>query len=324
MLTANIINAQSLIQKFIENKFVLSDSLKSPDGFYYGFVSYNLTQGSILMIHADGPYGGGVKPKIILRGPVENGKEAVPTTKFLDTTYENETNIVYILNKTGVYTIIIANGMLGKKGTIKTSIGLGSMDWLDNSKIFPAKNNSPFAIALTRLLRHAIFNFNLIKGEKATGFVIGRYYKNTFILPGADMGSPGTTIQDYQNGCIYEMAHINYHALPKKQGDEETVYDQKDSIIGEKKYDSLKTVVLNALPADFYIEREERYKLPFERGNAKNGQRIIFSNKDNVAIIDPANYIPELLASKKMKVELSLALNKIIPIIQLKIYSEQQ
>ena len=89
------------------------------------------------MIHATAPYGKEIKPKIIVRGPMENGKEAVPTNQFLDTTYENETNTVYIINKTGVYTIIVANGILGKKGTIKTNMGLGSMDWLDNTKIFP-------------------------------------------------------------------------------------------------------------------------------------------------------------------------------------------
>ncbi len=320
LLAATTADAQSLIEKFVENSFVLSDAFKSPDGYYFGSVAYKLAEGNLLMISAVGEYEK-FRPMIIVRGPVENGKEATPAIKFYDNTYGNETYAVYLLPKTGDYTIIVANGRLGEKGTVKTSLGLGSMDWVDNTKIFPTTARDPFALALATLLRHAIFNFNLIKGEKRTGYM-GRVYDNTFNLPGADMGSPYTAIGDYRNGCTYLVGEIYYKSFQKKAGDEETLYDKKDSSIAIKKYDSLKSVLLSALPTDFIIEREEKFKLPFEKEPSKNGRRIIFTHKGNEAIIDPGNYVPELLASKKMKVELSLELGDIISKIYLKVYSQ--
>lgn len=322
LLTANTINAQSLIEKFVEATFILSDTFKSPDGYYFANVGYKLNQGSILMISATGEYEK-FRPMLIVRGPVENGKEATPVLKFYDNTYGNETYALYLLPKTGDYSIIIANGRLGEKGTVKTSMGLANMDWLDNTKIFPTVGKDPFALALANLLRHAIFNFNFIKGEKRTGYM-GRIYNNTFTLPGADMGSPYTSIGDYQHGATFLMGEIYYKSLSKKPGDDEALYDQKDSSIALKKYDSLKSVLLSALSTDFVIEREEKFKLPFEKEPYKNGRRIIITHKGNEAIIDPNNYLPELLASKKMKVELSLELGNIISRIYLKVYSKQQ
>ncbi len=323
LFVTGIANAQSLVQKFAEQTFVLSDTFKSPDGYYFGYVSYNLAKGSFLMINAEGPYGK-VNPRIIVKGPIENGTEAIPTMQFLDTAHDGELHAVFIINKTGSYNIIIANGIVGNKGTIRTKMGLGSMDWLNNTKILPATNNTPFTLALTQLLRHAIFNFNFIKGENdRTSF--GRNYKNNFRLPGADMESPYTCIRDYlSGGCIYLMGEIDYKPLPKKKEDDETLYDQKDSIIGIKKYDSLKSVLLSILSTDFVIEREEKFKLNFERDTRQDGRRIIFTHKEAGTICDPADYIPELIASKKIKVELSLELWTVTPKIFLKIYSEEK
>lgn len=308
ILTGLTGKTQSLIQKFVENTFILSDAFKSPDGYYFGSIGYKLNQGSILMINAIGTTDN-FKPMIIVKGPVENGKEVIATLKSYDTSYNGkETNAVYILPETGEYNIFIANGRLGEKGTVTTKMGLGSIDWLDNTKIFPTTNNSPFSLALANLLRQAIFHFNLIRGEKD----MWGNNKTTFVMPGADMKDAGTQIGiytdldakmevGYYNACQYSMGNFNYESKPDKNGGEYSyLYDQKDTAIAIKKYDSLKTVLTNALTTDFVVEREANFSLFSTKEDRhrirKNGRRIIFAHKGNEAVIDPANHFYYLLA----------------------------
>lgn len=329
-------NSQSLIQKFVENTFTLSDAKKSPDGYFYENIAYDIQNGSILMINAIGNETG-FRPLFIIKGPTENGKEEVPTFKFFDTTNSNETNAVYVINKTGTYNIIIANGNKGEKGTVKTKMGLGSVDWLEDKAIFPTTNNSPFALALAGLLRHAIFNFNLIKGEKD----MFSNYKTTLIMPDALMNDAGTKFGiytdldskmdvGYYHGCAYVMNNFTYLSSYNKKGDDkyEWEWDQADTTKAIIKYENLKILLANALTTDFVLEREANFSLFSESKDKwrirKNGRRIIFAHKGNEAIIDPGNKFYSLLASKKMKVELCLHSDNIHATISLRVYSEEK
>ena len=327
-------NAQSLIQKFVENTYILSDTFKSPDGYYYGSVAYTLEQGSILMINAIGNTEN-FRPNIIVKGPIENGKEVTPTIKFYDTTLSKETNAVFVLNKTGNYSIYIANGRLGQKGTVKTSMGLGRVEWLDNTKIFSTTSNSPFILALASLLRHAIFNFNLIKGQKD----MWGNYKPTLNIPLSWMEDAATKIgtfsdldakmkvSDY-NACTYSMNINDYQSLPGKDADNYSLWDQKDTSFAIAKYEKLKAMLTNGLTTDFVVEREANFPL-FTKGIdkhtiRKNGRRIIFVHKGNEAIINPGNKFYSLLASNKMKVELCLHSDNTKAEIYLRVYSEEK
>ena len=334
VFTATVINAQSLIQKFTETTFTLSDDLKSPDGYCYGSVSYSLTKGFILMINAVGN-ADNVRPMFIVRGPIENGIETAPTLKFFDTTFSKETNAVYVINATGNYSIIIANGRKGEKGIVNSKMGLGRMDWLDNTKIFPTTSSSPFSLALAGLLRHAVFNFNLIKGQKD---MFGNY-KTTFLIPGANMDDAGTQIGiytdlnatmnvDYFNACVYSMGTINYQSVAGKDEDNYSLWDQKDTTLAINKYENLKTMLTHALTTDFVVEREANFPL-FTKGKdrhtiRKNGRRIIFTHKGNEAIIDPVNKFYSLLASNKMKVEMCLHSTNSKAEIYLRVYSDEK
>ena len=332
MLSAASVNAQSLIQKFVENTFILSDTFKSPDGYYFGSISYKLGKGSILMINAIGNTNT-FRPMIIVKGQSEDGKETTAELKFYDTAGK-ETNAVYLLPQTCNYSIIIANGRHGEKGTVTTSMGLGSIEWLDNTKIFPTTSTNPFALALAGLLRQAIFNFNLVRAEK---YIWGDY-KTTFIIPGANMNDAGTNIGlfkdldakmevSYHHGCEYAMGDFPYQDLTKKDKDGYTLWDQKDTTIAIKKYDSLKAVLTKALTTGFTVEREANFPLFSESKDKhlirKNGRRIIFTNKGNEAINDPTNKFYYLLASNKMKVELCLHSDNTKATISLRIYSEE-
>lgn len=322
LLDACNAQGQSLVQKFKENTFILSDAKKSTDGFYYDNVSYNLKEGLILMINAVGN-GSDIRPLFAVNGTTVNGIENVATLKFIDTSSVTETNAVYLINKTDDYTIVVANGRNGNKGTIKTKMGLGNMAWLGDAAIFPTTNKSPFALALKNLLFHAIFQFNLIKGEKRQGY-IGRIYDNNYIIPGAIMKSAITNFGDYGSGVKYNMGEIVNRKFPQKEGYKATDYDKGDSVIAIKKYDSLRAVLKSSLPNDFSLEKEERFKLMTDDVPAKNGLRIIYAHTGNNAIIDPSNNLPDLLASNKMKIELSLEIGSIISNIYLRIYSENK
>ncbi len=50
--------SQPLIDKFVHQNYSLSDSLKSPDGYYYNGVAYQLEKNTILMIEATGNLSG--------------------------------------------------------------------------------------------------------------------------------------------------------------------------------------------------------------------------------------------------------------------------
>ncbi len=333
LLAAYNVNAQSLIKKFVENTFILSDVKKSGDGFYYDNVDYNLKEGLILIINAIG-YGDDIKPMFMVKGTITNGKPTAPTLKFIDTSLSRETNAVYLINKTDDYTIMVANSRKGKKGIIKTKMGLGNMAWMGDASIFPTNNKTPFALALKDLLFHAIFNFNLIRGEKMSGSYTN---KILFEMPMASMdywqGTSITIFQDlnakmkgtYYNGAIYLMNEFKYKSSATGTGGLE--FDQKDSTLAVAKFESLKKMLITSLPNDFVLERETNFPIyiTFEQGNyvTQNGRRIIFTNKGNDAIIDPSNKLYALLATNKMKVELCLHTKYNEAKIYLRIYSEE-
>ena len=309
-----IANAQSLIQKFVQQKFILSDSFKSPDGYYFGAVTYGLQLHSILMIRAVGT-GAEMRPNIFLRGPIKNEAETTPTIKLYDTTTDKTTNEFFVINKAGDYTIYFANGRMGKKGEIMASIGLASTEWLDNTNIFPMAGNTPLAASLGTLLRHAIFQFNLVKGER---LMFGGN-KPSISVTGADMGSAGTIIDDetvldvnlkekFSRVCNYEMGVVKYKSLAKNKEDYSSGWDQQDSTLAIKNYDNLKSTLLKILATDFIIERETVFPLYYfhRKGDwIRHGRSIVFKHKGNRDVIDPANEF-YFLAGKNMRVELSL------------------
>ena len=323
-------NAQSIVQKFTENTFVLNDDKKSPDGYYFGDVSYNLKKGLILMVNALGD-AKNVKPAFIVKGSVENGVETFPTIKLIDTTFAQETNAVYIINKTDNYTIYFANGRQGEKGTIKTKMGLANLEWLDEKTIFPTKTNTSFSLALGSLLRNAIFKFNLIRGEKAKWGVDD---KTTLVIPGALMNDEDTKIglfyEDIEKdpSARYDIPHNACTYVMNLFDDEASHISNADTTKAIVKYEALKAMLMSVVPADFIVQREFNFPLynnsqprdmPLE-----NGRIITFSNNGNDAIIDPSNNLYSLLASKKMKVELRLQSKYNLPKIYLRVYSDDK
>jgi hypothetical protein len=331
LLSATLTYSQSLIGKFVENTYILSETKKSPDGFYFGNVVYNIQKGAILMINAVGD-ADSFRPVFIIRGPVEDGIEAVPTLNFIDTSLKKETNAVYIINKTGSYNIITANGSIGEKGTVKTSMGLGSVDWIANTKIFPTPNNSTFSLALATLLRHAIFKFNLIRGEKAKWGVDD---KTTLEIPGALMNDEDTKIGlfyedlDKDPKAEYDVPHQGCTYAMNIFEDDSPGATDKDTTNAIAKYESWKTMLSASIPTDFVVEREANYPLynnieDIHDRPLKNGRIITFSNNGNDAINDPSNDFYYLLASKRMKVELRLQSKYNTPKIYIRVYSEEK
>ena len=62
----------------MHQNYTLSDSLKTPDGYYYNGVTYQLEKNTILMIEAAGNQPD-IRPYISVKGPVENGVEIAST-----------------------------------------------------------------------------------------------------------------------------------------------------------------------------------------------------------------------------------------------------
>jgi hypothetical protein len=323
-------NAQSLIHKFIENTYVLSDDKKSPDGYYFGNVSYNLKEGLILMINAVGDTKN-VKPAFIVKGSVENGIETLPTLKLIDTTSAQETNAVYLINKTDNYTIYFANGRQGEKGTIKTKMGLGNLEWLDEKTIFPIKDNTAFSLALGSLLRNAIFKFNLLRGEKVKG---GVGDKPTLLMPGALINDEDTKIgvfyEDFDKNpsARYDIPHSGCTYVMNFLDDESSQTSKSDTTKAIAKYEALKIMLKSIVPSDFAIQRDFNFPLYSNSEHSdrplKNGRIITFSNNGNESIIDSSNDLYYLLASKKMKVELRLQSKYNLPKIYLRVYSDEK
>lgn len=306
----NASQAQSLIQKFVENTFVLSDSNKSNDGYYFGKVDYNLKEHFILMINAIGD-GQSCRPMFIVKGSTEKAPENLPTLTYIDTSYYRETNAVYIINKTDNYTIIVANSRNGEKGIIKTKMGLGNTEWLEDDGIFPTNKNFPFSLAFAKLLRHAIFNFKLITGGKQ---FYGEDHHIDLNLPNAimkDFNTKQASFQDlnmnmkasYYFGAIYRLNNFDYQSTKTNSGD--LVFDQKDTAIALAKYESLKLLLTNSLPLDFSLEREVNFPLYSE-----------FKDEYLVKKMDKELFFP----TKATKLLLTRAINFILcsPVIKLR------
>jgi hypothetical protein len=327
----NASQAQSLIQKFVDTTFKLSEAKKSPDGYYFENVSFNLKEHFILMINAVGDKNN-CKPTFIVKGSTENGIETAPTLKFTDTSTDRETNAVYIINKTDNYSIFVANGRQGEKGIIKTKMGLGNMEWLNDATIFPNTNKTEFALAMNSLLFQAIFNFNLIKGKHARwgGF------KPTLEIPNAKMDKINTKIDSFlalnadmkktfYYGITYVMDDTEYEYVIENR---KNYYNKIDTSIAITKYEKLKILIANSLPSNFSVERETIYPLLIENAEVdtsfEKGCRIIFTNKGNEILINPSDNNKFFLAKNKTKVEICLEPSYNKSVIYLRVYSEEK
>ncbi len=302
--------SQPLIGKFVHQSYTLSDSLKSPDGYYYNGVAYQLEKNTILMIEA-GANLQGSRAYISVKGPEENGAEVAPTLIFFDTTYAVKTQAVLLLNKTGQYNIFFS----GKaKGQVVASMGIGKRDWLDDTNIYKTTANSPLGAAIPSILRQSIFQFNFMKGEVA-GIFAASAHKPTIILPGTDMESTNSVIdlktvldvaqqERFMQVCSYQLGSVSYPAVEGNMGS----WDQKDSTLAIKKYENLKEQLIAALPNDFVQERETIYPMYFvHRGGnwIRHGRSIVFKYKFNDAVADPSDQY-YFLAGKNVRIELCL------------------
>ncbi len=302
--------SQPLVSKFVHQNYTLSDSLKSPDGYYYNGVAYQLEENTILMLEAVATQPVS-RPFISVKGPEENGAEIVPTLVFFDTTLAGKTQAVLLLNKTGQYNIFFSGKI---KCQVAASLGIAKKDWLDDTQIYKTTANSALGTAIPSILRQSIFQFNFMKGEVASVFAASSH-KPTITLPGADMESANTVIdletvldaalqEHFMQVCSYQLGSVNYTTVEGNIG----TWNEKDSSLAIKKYENFKEQLVAALPNDFVQERETVYPMHFVHrdGNwIRHGRSVVFKYKYNDAVSDPSDKY-YFLAGKTVRIELCL------------------
>jgi hypothetical protein len=329
--------SQSLI-KFSETPFTLSDKLKDEKGFCYTTTQVNLKKDQILMLSAESQHLE-FKPFIFIEGPVINGKKTTVDIKhkgYIGYNYE----IIATINETGQYTIVIFSTEIGKLGSGILKSGIIPTAIINNKQIFAMPQQNPFADALSANLRLAIFNFmyGVTKIPKSSYEYSSKKGKLDSLVI-TNVGLPGTLITKsifdytgveafqvmtkdgklaYEKGAQYCMGLINFEYIPTDQSERKRpyleTYNFKDTAILLKRYDSLKTVLINNLSKDFSIEREttlpiirsEQYP-PLRKDGFTNpgGKSVVFTNLTNSRIL-PDGHKFSFLANKQMKIELSL------------------
>ena len=193
--------AQSVINKFLNQKFVLNDSTKNADGNFYGAESYRFKKGNILMIATHGKLDDKpISTSVIITGVDEKNQQVVPEVKY-HSDFKNKTEDVFLFTAAGTYIIYFFNKQPGEKGEITNNMGLGLTSWIDSGQVFRPGNNTLFALALGKVLGHAIFQFNLMSGAREH-----HHYKQLVELPGADVAD--------KNGIYFGEKHLDKNLQP--------------------------------------------------------------------------------------------------------------
>ena len=318
-----LVNAQSVIKKFTEQKFVLDESKKSAEGNYFTSQSYNFKSGQILMISTGGKLNEtAFNTTVVVKGVGENNQVLTPENKF-HSNRDMKTEDLFLFTKTGNYTIYIANSTPGQKGEITNSIGLAWTSWIDSLQIFKITGTTPFARALGKILGHSIFQFNLMLGKQVHGS-----YIPTIELPGADMNSNDTRIRwnekhvdsklqshSTKYTCSYAIDKILFPKILQEGGTEypqfEKNYEFKDSakIIGQ--YEKYKKILKETLNTEFTIEAESVNNIANgKEGEFVSGRTIVFKYKQKIPIVNPGDAGKySFMYDKDIRVSLSLSCN---------------
>ena len=299
-LSANLAIAQSIIDKFVEQKFVLGDSKKSAEGNYYVSQSYLFEKGKILMISTQGKLNdSAIYTRVVVKGTNEKNEEIVPET-ILHSSREIKTEDIFLFKERGNYTIYIVNDQPGQKGEITNRMSLGWTSWIDSGQIFRLDLHSPFAQALGKVLGHSIFQFNLMRDpQKGSGA------KPLIVLPGADMNSTYTLIRFNEKhldgkgqphlarySCCYFLDEAQFPIILQEGGyrfpEFEKNYNFKDSSRIINQYERYKQILKEALHTDFVIEAESVNKISNGmEGEMISGRSIVFKYKQPRPILDP-------------------------------------
>ena len=320
MLASTIINAQSLIKKFVEQKFILDEKNKSVEGNYYAAQAYKFEKGKILLISTKGICNdSAIYTSVVVKGLNEKNEEVVPETKF-HSDRDMKTEDIFLFNETGNYTIYIANRKPGQKGEITNNMSLAWASWIDSGQIFKIDSKTPFALALGKILGHSILQFNLMRGKQVHGS-----YIPAIELPGADMSSNDTRIRwnekhtDYKlqshpakYTCSYSLDKILFLKILQEGGYQdsqfEKKYDFKDSAKIITQYEKYKKILKEILNTDFVVEAESVNNIANgKEGEFVSGRTIVFKYKQTQPILNPGDTGKySFMNDKDIRVSLSL------------------
>ena len=293
--------AQSVINKFLQQTFILNDSNKSTEGNYYAAQSYRFVKGKILMIATEGKLDiSEIATAVVVKGIDENNQEIVPELKF-HSDRKNKTQNIFLFTKTGNYTIYIANIRPGEKGTITNNMSLGLINWIDSGQIFKPVSKTPFALALHKIMGHAIFQFHLMMGKQD-----GLSYKPLVALPGADDDGKNDiwfneehldkNLQPHNStySCDYFLGEAKFPKILQEGGYQypefEKNYEFKDSVSIIMQYEKYRNLLKESLGPDFTIEAEAVNKIcNGKEGEFASGRMIVFKYTQPQPILDPSD-----------------------------------
>ena len=295
------INAQSVINKFLEQNFILSDSIKTAEGNCYAAEAYRFEKGKILLIATQGNFNNNpISTGVVVRGINENNEVVLPEIKY-HSDFNSKTENIFLFTTTGIYTIYFFNRKLNEKGEITNNMGLGLTSWIDSGQVFRSGNKTDFALALGKVLGHAIFQFNLMSGETQ-----GHNHKPLITLPGADVADKNgicfgqehldKNLQTHKSmySCDYFLGEAKFPKILQEGGyeypDFEKNYNFKDSVAITNQYGKYKKMVTEALGSDFQIEAEAVNKISNgKEGEFASGRMIVFKYKQSRPILDSSD-----------------------------------
>ena len=230
----------------------------------------------------------------------ENNQELVPEIKF-HSDRNNKTEYLFLFTTTGNYTIYIFNKQPGEKGEITNNMSLGSTSCIDSGQVFRSGNKTAFALALVKILGHAIFQFNLMMGKQQH-----HAYQPLVTLPGAET-SDKTGIEFNEKhldknlqshistySCDYFLGEAKFPKILQEGGYQypefEKNYEFKDSASIIMQYEKFKKTLKETLGADFIIEAESVNKIcNGKEGEFASGRMIVFKYKQTKPILDPSD-----------------------------------
>ncbi len=315
-------HAQSVINKFLDQKFVLNDSVKTADGNCYAGESYRFKKGNILLITTYGKLNNNpISTGVIVRGFDEKNQAVVPEVKY-HSQFHNKTEDIFLFTAKGTYTIYFFNQQPGEKGEITNNMSLGLTSWIDSGQVFRPGNKTPFALALGKVLGHAIFQFNLMSGGQEH-----HHHQPLVELPGADVADKNgiyfgqkhldKNLQPHESmySCDYFLGEANFPKILQEGGYEypefEKNYNFKDSTAIVMQYEKYKKMVTEALGSDFTIEAEAVNKISNgKEGEFASGRMIVFKYKQSRPILDASDANKySFMFQNDIRVSLSLTCN---------------
>ena len=179
-------------------------------------------------------------------------------------------------------------------------MSLGLTSWIDSGQVFRSGNKTAFALALGKILGHAIFQFNLMRGEQRH-----HAYQPLIALPGADADKTSIEFNETHldknlqshistYSCDYFLDEAKFPKILQEGGYQypefEKNYEFKDSASIIMQFEKFKKMLKETLGADFITEAESVNKISNgKEGEFASGRIIVFKYKQPRLILDPSD-----------------------------------